>query len=197
MQHDASLPAPAPDIDTKVPGPDDRDDGLLIEAAQRDPAAIVPLYQRYVRPIYRYLYSRVGNVQDTEDLTSQVFLEALRGLPRYHHRGNFAAWLFTIARRRAGNHYRRQPVLFDLDDAFIASDEADPLAQVIHVVDLEQLRGLMARLNERDQELLRLRYAGGLTFAQMAATLGKREGAVKMAMQRLLARLQRALGGEL
>jgi Sigma-70 region 2 len=92
MQHDALLPTPALGIDTKVPGPDDRDDGLLIEAAQQNPAAIGPIYQRYVTRVYRYLYSRVGNAPDAEDLTSQVFLEALQSLSRYRHRGNFAAW---------------------------------------------------------------------------------------------------------
>ncbi len=196
MQQPAVLPVPTPAGEAQALGIDDSDDAQLIEAAQRDPASIAPLYRRYVTPIYRYLYSRVGNVQDAEDLTSQVFLEALRGLPHYHHRGNFAGWLFTITRRRASNHYRHQPVLFDLDDAFLASDEADPLSQVIHNADLEQLRGLIARLEDGDQELLRLRYAAGLTFSQMAATLGKREGAVKMAMQRLLARLSTTVGGE-
>jgi RNA polymerase sigma-70 factor (ECF subfamily) len=62
-----------------------------------------------------------------EDLTAQVFLEALQGLPRYRHRGHFAAWLFTIARRRAVDHYRRQVVLLPWDDALIPAGEDDPL----------------------------------------------------------------------
>jgi RNA polymerase sigma-70 factor (ECF subfamily) len=196
MQQPGALPVATPAMETETPGIDDRDDAPLIEAAQRDRAAIAPLYRRYVTPVYRYVYSRVGNAQDTEDLTSQVFLEALRGLPRYHHHGTFAAWLFTIARRRASNHFRRQPILIEWDAALSASDEADPLTQVIHSADLEQLRRMIARLDERDQELLRLRYAAGLSFAQVAATLGKSEGAVKMALARLLERLQRAFGGE-
>jgi RNA polymerase sigma-70 factor, ECF subfamily len=196
MQHDALLPVATPDIDTEAPRTDDRDDALLIEAAQRNPAAIAPLYRRYVTRVYRYLYSRVGNISDAEGLTSQVFLDALRGLPRYRHRGNFAGWLFTIARRRAANHYRRQPAMLDVDEAPIPSDEPDPLTQVIQSDALRQLGSLIAQLDTRDQELLRLRYAAGLTFAQIAAAVGRNQGAVKMAMQRLLARLRTALGGE-
>jgi RNA polymerase sigma-70 factor (ECF subfamily) len=199
MQHPASPPVAALATETETPGTDACDEALLIEAAQHDPAAIAPLYRRYVTPVFRYLYSRVGNVLDAEDLTSQVFLEALQGLSRYQHRGYFAAWLFTIARRRAANHYRRQPALVDWDDSLMpssqASAEADPLSQAIHSAALEQLRVLIAKLDERDLELLRLRYSAGLTFAQIAAALGRSQGAVKMAMQRLLARLHTALGG--
>jgi len=78
------------------------EDASLVEAARRDPAAFATLYRRYVTPIYRYIYSRLGNVADAEDLTARVFTEALEGLHRYREQGNFAAWLFTIARHRNG-----------------------------------------------------------------------------------------------
>ncbi|MCZ7671786.1 MAG: sigma-70 family RNA polymerase sigma factor [Chloroflexi bacterium] len=83
-------------------------DAALMQAAQRDTEAFVPLYRRYVRRIYRYLYSRLRNSADAEDLTSQTFTEALAALPRYQEQGAFAAWLFAIARRRLTDHYRRQ-----------------------------------------------------------------------------------------
>src|SRR3990172_10111917 len=90
------------------------EESILAAARRRDAAAIAQLYQRYVRPIYRYLYSRVGNSADAEDLTSQTFLSALEGLPRYRHKGRFAAWLFTIAQRRATEHFPRHPPQVDL-----------------------------------------------------------------------------------
>jgi RNA polymerase sigma-70 factor, ECF subfamily len=168
----------------------------LIQAAQREASAFTPLYRHYVTPVYRYLYSRTGNAADAEDLTAQTFLEALQGLPRYRHRGQFAAWLFTIARRRAADHYRRQPILLPLDELLTPADDDEPLSQVVHAETLAQLHALVSGLDEGEVELLRLRYAAGLTFAQIAATLRLREGAVKMRLHRLLARLQDALGGE-
>ena len=93
------------------------DEASLVEAARRDPAAFSRLYRRYVTPVYRYLYKWVGTSAEAEDLTSQVFTEALEGLAGYRERGNFAAWLFTIARRKAIAAYRRQHPTLPLDEA--------------------------------------------------------------------------------
>ncbi|MFZ5909689.1 MAG: RNA polymerase sigma factor [Chloroflexota bacterium] len=64
------------------------------------------IYDAYARRIYRYIYSHIGNAADVEDLTSQTFLGVLEALPRYRHHGQFAAWIFQIARFKAMNHFR-------------------------------------------------------------------------------------------
>jgi len=78
------------------------DDAKLVEHTRQNPDAFGVLYRRYLTPLYRYLYRRLGNSHDAEDLTAQVFTEALEGLVarRYRDDGCFIAWLFTIARRR-------------------------------------------------------------------------------------------------
>ncbi len=167
------------------------DDAALVRAARRDPAAFAALYRRYVGPVYRYLYSRLGRVAEAEDLTAQAFSEALQALPQYRERERFAAWLFAIARRRLADHYRRRRPAEPLDERLPSgAKEADPLGQVLRTEALERLAALVAGLGEAEQEMLRLRFAGGLSYAEMAAVLGKREGAVKMAMHRLLRRLE-------
>jgi RNA polymerase sigma-70 factor (ECF subfamily) len=67
------------------------DDALLIEHARQNPDAFGILYRRYLTPLYRYLYRRLGNPHDAEDLTAQVFMEALEGLiaRRYREGGLF------------------------------------------------------------------------------------------------------------
>ena len=72
MQQTGAPPVATPVMETETPGIDDRDDVPLIEAAQHDPAAITPLYRRYVASVYGYLYSHVGNVQDAEDLNPEL-----------------------------------------------------------------------------------------------------------------------------
>jgi RNA polymerase sigma-70 factor (ECF subfamily) len=165
------------------------DDSTLIETARHDAAAFALLYRRYVTPIYRYLFSRAGNEVDAQDLTAQVFLEALEGLPRYRERGNFAAWLFTIARRRATDHYRRRLPL-PLDDTPDPGDGHDPLSHVIEREALERLTDLIAQLDDDQRDLLRLRFAAGLTFGQIGIILGRSEAAIKMAVHRLLDQLR-------
>lgn len=78
------------------------------QAARHEARAFAAIYRRYVDNVYRYGYSRVGSQADAEDLTAQVFLDALQGLNGYRERGTFSAWLFTIAHCRIVDHYRRR-----------------------------------------------------------------------------------------
>jgi len=169
------------------------EDASLVKAARRDPAAFATLYRRYVTPVYRYLYSRVGDGADAEDLTAQVFTEALEGLHCYRERGNFAAWLFTIARHKVTDHYRRQRPHLPLNEALDSpADGTDPLAHMVQEEALRRLAALVAQLDEEQQELLRLRFAGGLTHGEIGAIVGRSEAAIKMAVHRLLRRLEAA-----
>ena len=134
------------------------DDAVLVRAARQDLVAFAALYRRYVTPIYRYLYSRVGNVADAEDLTAQTFVAALEGLPGYHERGNFAAWLFTIAHNKAADHHRQQRPQLPLDEALDSPRHGEnPLASMMRKEALQRLSALVAGLEEDKQELLRLR----------------------------------------
>ena len=84
-----------------------QEDTVLARAAQQSPAEFEALYRKWLKPVYRYFYFRLGNTRDAEDLTAQVFLKAYQDLPHYRSRGAFSAWLFTIAHARLVDHYRR------------------------------------------------------------------------------------------
>lgn len=161
------------------------EEAALVEAARRDPEAFAALYRRYLTPVYRYLLHRSSNVHDAEDLTAQVFLEALEGLAahRYRKGGCFAAWLFTIARRRLVDFYRQRPCA-PLGDP--PSPEPGLMAAIEKGEDLQRLDRLLARLDEDRQELLRLRFSAGLSFAEIGLLEGRSEAAVKMALYRAL-----------
>lgn len=172
-------------------------DATLVQEAQRRPAAFAALYTRYVGPVHRYIYSRVGSRADAEDLTAEVFAEALRALPRYRERGLFPAWLFAIARRKVAGHHRRSRPAQPLEDAADApAPQPDPLAQALAHESFAELSRQLARLDEDQRELLRLRYAAGLTYREIGAVVEKREAAVKMAVRRLLGRLHAEWEGD-
>jgi len=159
------------------------DDATLVKHATRDADAFAVLYQRYLTPVYRYLYRRLGNEKDVEDLTAQVFMEALEGLGAYRERGLFASWLFTIARRRLIDLYRqRAPDKLD--------DPPDIVPDLQFAIEQDEtfsrLENLLGQLDDDQQEILRLRFAAGLEFAEVASVLKRSQGAVKMKLYRTL-----------
>ncbi len=172
--------------DDPTNGPFAGDDALVL-AARSDPACFAALYRRYASRVYRYLYGKVGTQAEAEDLTSQVFLEALKALPHYRPQGAFAAWLFTLARRRAIDLHRQDkgelPVDW-LEES--AGGEPEPLLQSIHAEDLRRLTHLYNRLTEEKQELVRLRYAAGLSYNEIGRILGTSQAAAGMAIHRTL-----------
>lgn len=167
------------------------DEAGLIERARREPVAFAELYRLYLNPVYRYLYTKTSNHSDAEDLTSQTFLAAMEGLPRYRHQGQFSAWLFAIARRKAADFYRTRPAQTTLEAAEnLGNGAEEPLMAVIQAEDLQALASQVKRLEEDDQELLRLRFAARLDFNEIATLLNRKPSAVKMALYRLIERLE-------
>src|SRR5512136_738325 len=109
-----------------------QDEATLIKAARSDPTVFNKLYLAHIRPVYRYIYSKVGEVRQAEDLSAQVFLEALESLPRYHHDGHFAAWLFSIARHKVVDHFRSHRSELPLEGSRERADKKDdPLTALI------------------------------------------------------------------
>jgi RNA polymerase sigma-70 factor (ECF subfamily) len=170
------------------------DDCQLVAAARVDPQAFALLYRRYVRPLYQYLYHRVGNPQEAEDLTASTFGKALAGIERYHEQGSFPAWLFGIARHTLQDYQRhRRPAV---DVAAVAGALVDPAAspesQALQAEEAHLLRRLVDQLPADQQEAVMLRYFGGLATADIAVLLRRREGAVRALLHRAIVALREA-----
>jgi len=172
--------------------PGTSDELSLVRAAQTDAQAFGALYDRYVQRVYRYCYYRTSNTHDAEDLTAQIFLAALESLPRYRQDGHFAAWLFSIARKKVADYHRRVPSL-PLDESHLPPLHADLEVNVETSQRKEHLLQLIQSLAEEERELIHLRYVAELSFAEIAKALHKNEEAVKKMCYRLIARLQREL----
>jgi RNA polymerase sigma-70 factor (ECF subfamily) len=169
------------------------DELRIIKAAREDPKAFGELYKLYVEPVFRYLYSRVGNVHEAEDITAQAFLVAFESFDRFREDRHFASWLFTIARNKAMDHFRQRKDLSSIDEAANIPVENDPLSGMIQVEQMTALSKLIQALPEEDRELLRLRFLAAMSFPEIAHFLHRNEGAVKKSIYRLLARLHSQL----
>jgi len=169
----------------------------MVNSARKTPEAFVELYDRYVLRVYRYMLHRTGDEMVAEDLTSQVFLDALKNLPRLSPRVPLGAWLFTIARRRIADYFRGlQPIASLEETQNLPSIDVDPLKGLIQTERLKDLEAQLATLDERERELLRLRFTAELSFAEIGVLLGQKENTIKKSFYRLLDRLGRRMEAE-
>jgi RNA polymerase sigma-70 factor (ECF subfamily) len=170
------------------------EEAVLIKTARSDPTAFKLLYLSYIHPIYRYIFSKVGDASETEDLTSQVFLEALEGLSKYRHDGHFAAWLFTIAHHKVVDHFRSQHSDLPIEVAYRERiGKSDHLSALIQTEEAQRMAKLIHQLDEQDQELLRLRFVAELNYGEIAHLLKSNTETTKKRIYRLLARLRQQL----
>jgi RNA polymerase sigma-70 factor (ECF subfamily) len=165
------------------------DELALVRRAQTDAQAFGALYDRYVQRVYRYCLYRTDHPHEAEDLTAQIFLAALEGLPRYRQDGHFAAWLFSIARNKVAEHHRRTPHE-RFDESQVPPLQLDLELTVEKSQRRERLLRLVQALAEDERELIHLRYVAELSFAELAKLLNRNEDAVKKTLYRLVARLK-------
>jgi RNA polymerase sigma-70 factor (ECF subfamily) len=170
---------------------------LAVAAAQGDHEAFGRLYDRYVATVYRYVYYRVGQRELAEDITSDVFVRALRALPSYLDTGRDpGAWLVTIARNLVFDHYKSSRYRLEAqveEDALLtrADSDATPEEQAVTGDVNAQLLAAVARLRPDQQEVVSLRFLQGLSVAETAQIMGRTEGAVKALQHRALRALQK------
>ncbi len=169
------------------------EDDVLVAAARVQPEAFGRLYQRHVTPVYRYVRTRTTSDEEAADITQSVFIKAMASLDRFRPGSPFAAWLFRIARNASTDAYRRRRKTVGLDglpEPWLESLADSPEDLAIKQERLRRLRGLLAQLDGEKQELLALRFGSGLTLREIAGVVGKREGAIKKQMSRIMATLK-------
>jgi RNA polymerase sigma-70 factor (ECF subfamily) len=168
-------------------------DAELVTQAKEDPAAFGQLYERYVNQIYNYVYYRIGNHQDAEDLTSRTFFRALRHIGNYENRGApVSAWFYRIAHNLVANWHRdqgRRPVV-SLDAVSFDDSPNSPEALAETNAEHERLLNVVRLLPDDRQKLLVLKFAGRMSNAEIGALMERTEGAIKSLYHRTLISLR-------
>lgn len=171
---------------------DDPDERLLIEQAQRDPARFADLYELHFERVYAYAVKRVRDRSDAQDVTAEVFHQALANLRRYEWRGvPFAAWLFRIAAHAIADRGRR-----------ISREQSVAVPDVVSGEDLEEAEHragvfrLVRELPEDQRRVLESRFAEQKSIREVARELDRSEGAVKQLQLRAIENLRARIGDQ-
>ncbi len=174
-------------------------DGAVVDGAVAGGVqAFASLYDRYVERVYNYIYYRVGNRPDAEDLTQQVFLNAWQAIGRYQRTGaSFVAWLLTIAHNQVISLHRRSKDVSYLEIEPATQERwADPEGEAMAKHDRLAVRGAILKLKPDQQQVITMRYLEDLSYADIAAALGKTEGNIRVIQHRAIAEMNRLLSRE-
>jgi RNA polymerase sigma-70 factor, ECF subfamily len=189
---------------TAVPtpgGPDGYDDAELAASSEEDEAdrtrliALVELartgdaeafgllYDHYQSSVYRFLFYRTRSSTLAEDLTSETFFRALRSMNNFRWQGkDFGAWLMTIARNLATDHFKAGRTRLELttEDMGLHDDATEgPESMVLAGLTNEILLRALTELPPEQRDCLVMRFLQGMSIAETAAVLGRSDGAVK------------------
>src|SRR5882762_7961426 len=160
----------------------DDDVGLAVRASKGEAAAFGLLYDRHVDAIYRYVYYRVRDDAEAEDLTSDVFMRALKAMPRYEPRQAFLAWLYRIARNAVIDRARKGNRQVSFEDALEhpgVDKIVEPDAEILAHSDSATLRDALQQLTPLQREVVVLRFLEGFSTLEIAGMVGKREGTIR------------------
>jgi RNA polymerase sigma-70 factor (ECF subfamily) len=156
----------------------------LVELARTgDSEAFGLLYDHYQASVYRFLFYRTRSTALAEDLTSETFFRALRSMTNFRWQGkDFGAWLMTIARNLATDHFKAGRTRLELatEDMGVHDDATEgPESTVLAGLTNELLLKALKELPDEQRDCLIMRFLQGMSIAETAAVLGRSDGAVK------------------
>jgi RNA polymerase sigma-70 factor, ECF subfamily len=165
---------------------------LLIEAAQNDPSRFAELYEHNFHRVYAYVARRVRDRAEIQDLTAQVFHQALANLGKFKWRGSpFAAWLYRIASNAIADQARQK--------VRESTDQPNPSSESSTAMDLEaierraRLFSAVDKLPAAQRRVIAMRFADEKSIREIADEMGRSEGAVKQLQFRALEHLRNRL----
>lgn len=180
-----------------------QDTEALVRAAQEgNLAAFGQVYEAYYLRVYRYAAARVGQGAEAEDVAQEVFLKALNSLHKFKFSGPpFAAWLFRIAHNLIIDRARHVKAASaatsgppaDLDQALGVAGNENVEEQALLSLDMEALREALGKVTKLQRQVIELRFIAGLSLAETAGVMGRKENAVKALQHSALGALRRLL----
>lgn len=189
---------PHADLGEMVLAPDAQlTEAELVESAKRlDVSAWSTIYRRHYRQVYGYIYFRTGDRELAADLTAEVFVRALNGIRAYQYRGTpLLAWLYRVAHNVTADYRKKAARRGAREMPALDEDREDPSDAIERTTDKTDMMAAIRQLTGEQQQVVLLRFYHEMSTADVAAALGKPEGAVKALQNRALKSLRRLLSG--
>ncbi|MCL5016322.1 MAG: sigma-70 family RNA polymerase sigma factor [Patescibacteria group bacterium] len=158
------------------------------------------LYDHYLPKIYRFVLVKVGRREEAEDLTHQAFLKAWQNISKYEYKGySFGSWLYRIARNTVYDYYRQAKSELGIEDADnlgLLIVESDIEHETEKRIALGRIVKHLKKLKGVEEDVLIMRFVNDMPIKEVAATLGKSEGAIKLIQNRAIKSLKGLISQE-
>lgn len=168
----------------------------IINQAKLNPNRFAPLYDKYYRQIFLFVFKKVADEDLAGDLTSQTFLKAILNIKKYEHKGfPFSSWLYRIASNEVNMHFRKanKHQMFEVNerDVVVLMKEIDEGEEKLKQI--QKLLDLVGSLPVDQSEIIELRFFQKYSFAEIGEMLGISSGNAKIKTYRVLKKLKKDL----
>jgi RNA polymerase sigma-70 factor (ECF subfamily) len=162
----------------------------LVIICQEDPAEFRGIYLLFIKPVFAYILGLVRNYEQAEDIASETFIKAFVSISQVRKPEEFTAWIFTIARNKTMDFFRakRRSQEVELEDDLQIETFSNPQGVSDDIPIL--INDLMRTLDEKERELILLKYYSGLTFKQISQVLKRPESTIKRDIYRTLRKME-------
>ena len=176
----------------------DEETRIIQRAITGEKQAFGLLYEKYAKAIFKYVFIRLGNHEDAEDMTETVFIKAWESLSSFNRfsRGmNFRAWLYRIAHNSLVDLFRKKNESLPLDGiSQIPANAIHPLKELELRESAERISGAIRQLDEKSAQVILNRFVAGMDHREIGQVMGLREGNIRIIQFRALIKLRELLG---
>ncbi|HBI03628.1 MAG TPA: sigma-70 family RNA polymerase sigma factor [Paenibacillaceae bacterium] len=155
------------------------------------------LYKEIQPRIYAFFFVKTSSKESAEDLTHEVFYEAIKGLPQFSHNSTIQTWLFSIAKNRLKKYYRSQKYKKDLETLYMNEEKVTNTPEE-ELLKKEEQRNIIQQINQLDdlaKEIVTLRVYGELSFKEIGILMEKSENYVRVTFHRAKLKMQKEMEG--
>ncbi len=166
---------------------DNESNKLLTEAKNGNLEALDKIFRSVYVKVYHYLYYRVRNKDDAEDLTSEVMIKMVKALKNQH--GNFIAWIYRIARNTLIDYYRKEETKEEISYENL-SQEIPVEEEPKEILRIDRLKEAITHLTKEQADVITLKFIQEYDNSEIARIMGKSVGAIKVLQYRALKALR-------